>query len=183
MFDETFKAVIRRVSLKAREDDNAVLRRILDLQLRVEFTDSLARGLGKAAVEARVMVKDGDLSRAVLPVDAVQVNGTFYATGGEVGPDQHTVKGMKGLAATLTSGKEAENEAQLTIGMEFSWSEESLIYFAKHLGEEVSVKLRATQLSIPGTEGRLTGGKKKGAGVGKKRSKKNAEPEAAEAEA
>lgn len=149
MFEESFKAVIRTLKLRTQEDDNKVLRRLLEPEIALELSKGLAKAFGKDGVEQQKLVAGGGIKTAEIKVDAFPIfTATFYASGDGTS-DQHTIKDARAVTAKIKRpSKKNEEEPILNFKFFFSWREETLIYFARHLGEEITCRIKRQQTTL-----------------------------------
>lgn len=158
MFDDSFKAVLTTATIKAIYDDKT-LRRILEPKFLLDFTEGFAKGLGDAARDTWDLTADGPLKKSTIDADAFPcAHATFCS-----GSDQLTVKDVVFGDGAIARPKNPEDFPTMTLPMSFSWTEESLLYFAKRLGEEMTIRLKRARPDLPGTSGKGKAKKKKAA--------------------
>lgn len=144
MFNDSFKAVVRKVTIKAREDKGRnVLAKVLEPQFRTEFGADIARGLGDAAAKAQKSIADGGMKRAIIPIDALSLHLTIFS-----GAEQFVVKQCRGTTAVVSADK--DGGPVMTFGVNFSMTDDALIFLARKLGgQEVTLRVKRSQTTLP----------------------------------
>lgn len=154
------KLRVKSVRVKVVADGGRVLRRCV-MTLDGELDGIAAAALGKDANAARDAILAGGMTKAELPLDAIESDCTMD---NEQGKKCYIPK-MRGLKATVTRGRDteaesdddedsppAEGEPTATIAMqwEFPFSDDTWLFLGRAAGAWADVKISPLQQVLPG---------------------------------
>lgn len=139
MYEESFKAGVTAIKIQAKSIGGAV-RKTIETTLELQFTDSIARELDQEAVLENL--RDCSLEQAKPSMSAMNARVRFYN-----GSDQRTID-VRGKTATANMAKDETEEPTIKIPIVSQYNEEDLVYLARALANQVTVRFTKRQLSL-----------------------------------
>lgn len=147
MFDTEIRAEIKSAKVKVTEDGSFKFR-MVRMALEREFDDELAAIIGGDARTALDCLREGGMSKAILPIDAISARGVL------VGKERIEIERISGMKVTCSIGKAKQDEtAPLKVKMEFEFKFDKAAWslLGDETGDTVSLTLTRNQLDLPGT--------------------------------
>jgi hypothetical protein len=139
MYEESYKAGVTSMKLQAKVVGGAV-RKTIETTLEMPFTESIARELNQEGT--REKLKDFSLEQAKPSMTAFNARARFYN-----GSDQRTLD-VRGKTATCNCPKDDGEEPMIKIPVVSQYNEEDLVYLARALANQVTVRFTKRQLSL-----------------------------------
>lgn len=139
MYDESFKAGVTAIKIQAKASGGAV-RKTIETTLEMQFTESIARELDQEAVLENL--RDCSLEQAKPSMSAMNARVRFYN-----GIDQRTID-VRGKTATANMPKDDNEEPTIKIPIVSQYDEIDLVYLARALSNQVTVRFTKRQLSL-----------------------------------
>jgi hypothetical protein len=146
MFGTTLECGIKAVKVRVQDVQGREVRRCRVVLVH-EFTADIARALGEAAVALRGHLRDNEIEKAVIPIDALAALGAFTAAGGGV-----EIGRLAGVKATLLKAKDDEGPT-VQLEFEFAWQEDAWLFLGRHTAAMASVVLTKRQLALAFEQG------------------------------
>ena len=140
MFDEIgIAASIEKVTVSAKAKDGVVLR-MCRVTLAREFDDLIASALKGDARKALSGLRDGGMSKVVLPIDSIRAEAKFIAM-----DDRCTVPVLKGIKAVGEAPEDEDDVPHIKLEFEFVFSTEAWIFLGRNVAGVAQVTFRKTQ--------------------------------------
>jgi len=142
MFNEKLKMGIAGFKVKAKNVKGRI-RRTIELTVEGDFVDSIAKKLKAKNTLADLV--DMNLEQAKIPISALVVRANFYAPG-DGRADQRQVA-MRGTTA-IANCPSGEGGPTIKMSWLMQFTEEDMVFFGRHLLDEVTIRMSETQLEL-----------------------------------
>jgi hypothetical protein len=139
MYEESFKVGVTSMKLQAKSVGGAV-RKTIETTLEMPFTETIARELQQEGTLEKL--RDLSLEQAKPSMTAFNARARFYN-----GSDQRTID-VRGKTATCNMPKDDGEEPTIKIPIVSQYNEEDLVYLARALANQVTVRFTKRQLSL-----------------------------------
>lgn len=144
MFGQKLEGKVGSVTADVKDDDGTILRRDT-VNLHFEFSKEFAKGLNDYSIQLQLLLRDGELSGARMPLDV----GAMILVCKD-GNSTVQVRAEAGKLVFKAANKEDANpQAQLSVVI--PTEDEPHMWFVKHQRETVDVTITKEQLTVAGT--------------------------------
>lgn len=139
MYEQSFTVGITGIKLTAKAVKGTI-RRSLETTIELPLDESIARALDQKATLKSL--KDCSLEQAKISMSSFGASVRFYA-----GKDQRTIM-VRGRTATASMPKDEGEEPTIKIPLVSQFDEEDLVYLARNLANQVTVRFSKRQLEL-----------------------------------
>lgn len=143
MYEQSFTVGITAIKLTAKAVKGTI-RRSLETTIELEFTEDIARALDQESTLESL--NECSLEQAKISMSAFAASARYYA-----GKDQRSIV-VRGRTATANMPKGDEEPATIKIPLVSQFNEEDLVYLARNLANQVTVRFTKRQLELVNDE-------------------------------
>jgi hypothetical protein len=144
MIDIEIQAAIAKVSLFVKEDDGVIVRKS-QMKLDREFDDEIAAGIGGDARKVLTSLRGHGISKVVIPIDAIDAQAVIV---GSLTGESIKIPSLRGIKATGTAPKDADDVARISLEMECQYDREIWKFLGDNCGGYCRLTLKQRQLSL-----------------------------------
>lgn len=162
----TLASRIQSVKLKVVEDDAGIMR-MVRVKLVREFDDTIAAALGGDAKKTLALLRDREVEKATIRIDAILCEGVFVANAGTTSEARVKIPKLRGLKAVCKAAKEdAPEDAEPSIELEWEcgFAEDVWVFLGRHCLAWCEITLRSVQGELFSTPAPKKKGKSAGDG-------------------